>query len=84
MSSTTYPFSVIDTNPYRNEPMMTMTIPIPLRRPTGSPKYSVPNATSSTCLTLAAIHKVRAEVTLLAMNDDTFNENDRMPDSSTT
>jgi hypothetical protein len=33
---------------------------------------------------LAAIHKVSADVTLFAMNDDTFNEKDKMPDSKTT
>lgn len=79
-----YPFSVIDTNPYLNDPKITTTMPIPLIRPTGSPKYNVPNATNKTCLTLAAMQRVRAEVTLFAMNEDTFNENDKMPESRTT
>ena len=37
-----------------------------------------------TCFTLAAIQRVRAEVSLFAMKEETFSENDRMPESRTT
>ena len=63
---------------------MTINIPRPLKKETGSPKYTVLNATSKTCFTLAAIHSVSAEVTLLATKLLTFNANDKTPDNNTT
>lgn len=39
---------------------------------------------AQTCFTLAAMHRVRAEVTLLAIKLLTFSENERMPERSTT
>ena len=79
-----YPFSVIETKPYLKEPKITIIIPSPLSNPTASPKYKIQNATNNTCFTFAAIHKVRAEVTLLAIKDDTLSEKDKIPDRSTT
>ena len=39
---------------------------------------------SLTCFTLAAMHKVKADVTLFAMKLLTLSENDNIPDNNTT
>lgn len=69
---------------YLKLPQITTRIPRPLISDTWSPKYKVPKQTRSTCLTLAAIHKVRGDVILFAIKLVTFRENDRIPDKRTT
>jgi len=64
--------------------MRTTTIPHPFNGVIWVPKTTVEIAIINTCLTLATIHSVNGEVSLLAIREQIFSENEKRPVTITT
>mmetsp|Transcript_24840 Transcript_24840/g.68799 ORF Transcript_24840/g.68799 Transcript_24840/m.68799 type:complete len:210 (+) Transcript_24840:126-755(+) len=77
-------FSITDTYEYRAEPINTTTIPAPLSGEMSTLNKTVDMAIINTCLTFAAIHSVRGDVSLLACKELIFSVNEASPEPTTT
>jgi len=77
-------FSISDTYEYRADPTKTTIIPLPFNGEIGVAKTIVEMAIINTCFTFPAIHKVRGEVSLLAISEDILSAKEKKPLITTT